>query len=89
MQKITNSAQFNTKINKKLGTRHRAALGIAEETDCISLVVSEETGRLSLAYGGELHYNLTLDEVKMMLLEELRPKKSLFVEEDDTDEENN
>ena len=79
----------NIKVSKRLGTRHRAALGIAEETDCISLVVSEETGRLSLAYGGELHYNLTLDEVKMMLLEELRPKKSLFVEEDDTDEENN
>ena len=79
----------NIKISKRLGTRHRAALGIAEETDCISLVVSEETGRLSLAFGGELHYNLTLDEIKMMLLEELRPKKSLFVEEDDTDEKNN
>ena len=79
----------NVKISKRLGTRHRAALGIAEETDCISLVVSEETGRLSLAFGGELHYNLTLDEVKMMLLEELRPKKSLFVEEETTDEENN
>ena len=79
----------NVKISKRLGTRHRAALGIAEETDCISLVVSEETGRLSLAFGGELHYNLTLDEVKMMLLEELRPKKSLFVEEEDVDEENN
>ena len=79
----------NIKISKRLGTRHRAALGIAEETDCISLVVSEETGRLSLAFGGELHYNLTLDEIKMMLLEELRPKKSLFVEEEDTDEKNN
>lgn len=79
----------NVKISKRLGTRHRAALGIAEETDCISLVVSEETGRLSLAFGGEPHYNLTLDEVKMMLLEELRPKKSLFVEEETTDEENN
>ena len=79
----------NIKISKRLGTRHRAALGIAEEPDCISLVVSEETGRLSLAFGGELHYNLTLDEIKMMLLEELRPKKSLFVEEDDTDEKNN
>ena len=79
----------NIKISKRLGTRHRAALGIAEETDCISLVVSEETGRLSLAFGGELHYNLTLDEIKMMLLEELRPKKSLFVEEEDADEKNN
>ena len=45
----TSSSQ---KINKRLGTRHRAALGIAEETDAISLVVSEETGRLSIAIKG-------------------------------------
>jgi len=77
----------NIKISKRLGTRHRAALGIAEETDCISLIVSEETGRLSLAYDGELHYNLTLDEVKMILLDELRPKKSLFIDEEANNEE--
>ena len=47
----------NSKINKRLGTRHRAALGIAEETDSIALVVSEETGRLSVAVKGELFYN--------------------------------
>jgi len=78
------------KISKRLGTRHRAALGISEETDCISLIVSEETGRLSIAIGGELHYNLTLDEFKLMLLEELRPKKEIIVddEEEDKDEEN-
>ena len=78
------------KISKRLGTRHRAALGISEETDCISLIVSEETGRLSIALGGELHYNLTLDEFKLMLLEELRPKKEIIVddEEEDKDEEN-
>lgn len=73
----------NLKINKRLGTRHRAALGISEETDCISIIASEETGRLSLAIGGELHYNLTLDELKMMLLEELRPKKAIIEEEDE------
>mgnify|MGYP003318283299 CR=1 FL=1 len=65
----------NEKINKRLGTRHRAALGIAEETDCISLVVSEETGRLSVAVKGELYYNLSIDDVRMMLVDELRPKK--------------
>lgn len=84
----------NVKISKRLGTRHRAALGITEEMDCISLIVSEETGRLSMAIGGELYYNLTLDEVKIKLLDELRPKKMIFDEdvenaEGETHEENN
>lgn len=81
----------NLKISKRLGTRHRAALGISEENDCISLVVSEETGRISIAIGGELHYNLTLDEAKLMLLEELRPKKTILLDEEEeevTNEEN-
>lgn len=84
----------NVKISKRLGTRHRAALGITEEMDCISLIVSEETGRLSMAIGGELYYNLNLDEVKIKLLDELRPKKMIFDEdvenaEEETHEENN
>ena len=83
----------NLKISKRLGTRHRAALGISETGDSISLVVSEETGRLSIAMNGELNYNLTLDEVKMILLEELRPKQSLLMdyseEEGEDDESNN
>lgn len=73
----------NLKISKRLGTRHRAALGISEETDCISLIASEETGRLSIALGGELHYNLTLDEVKLMLLDELRPKKVTTIDDEE------
>ena len=75
----------NSKIIKRLGTRHRAALGIAELTDCISLIVSEETGRLSVAINGELHYNLTPDEIKVLLLEELSPKKSVLIEEEEDD----
>ena len=77
----------NLKISKRLGTRHRAALGISEDADCISLIVSEETGRISIAIGGTLHYNLTLDEFKLMILDELKPKKSLLLEEEATDEE--
>lgn len=73
----------NLKISKRLGTRHRAALGISETGDCIALVVSEETGRLSIAMNGELNYNLTIDDVKMILLEELRPKKSLIIDEEE------
>lgn len=76
----------NLKISKRLGTRHRAALGISEETDCISLIVSEETGRISIAIGGELHYNLTSDDFKMLLIEELRPKTSVIMDDDKEDD---
>lgn len=79
----------NLRISKRLGTRHRAALGIAEETDCIALVVSEETGRLSIALNGELNYNLTIDEFKIMLLEELKPKKEAIIEEEENNNEEN
>ncbi|MEG0266315.1 MAG: diadenylate cyclase CdaA [Bacilli bacterium] len=71
------------KISKRLGTRHRAALGISEEADCLALVVSEETGRISIAMGGELFYNLTIDEFKLMILEELRPEKEIVIDEED------
>lgn len=77
------------KISKRLGTRHRAALGISETSDCISIIVSEETGRISLAIDGELNYNLTLDEVKLRLLEELRPKKEVYLDEEEEKNENN
>ena len=77
----------NPKISKRLGTRHRAALGIAEETDCIALVVSEETGRLSIAVKGELFYNLNIDDVRMMLIDELRPKQAVELMEEDEEYE--
>ena len=69
-------------VNKKLGTRHRAALGIAEESDALALVVSEETGRISIACDGDLNYNLSLDEFRLRLMEELKPKTEVFYEAD-------
>jgi diadenylate cyclase len=53
----------NPALSLTLGTRHRAAIGITEETDCLSLVVSEETGRISVASFGELVQGVALNDV--------------------------
>lgn len=54
-------------IRRSFGTRHRAALGLAEETDAVVLVVSEESGAISLAYDANLLYDLSLEEVSRRL----------------------
>jgi diadenylate cyclase len=51
---------MNPTLSRKLGTRHRAAIGVTEETDCLSLVVSEETGRISVAAFGEIEMDVSL-----------------------------
>jgi diadenylate cyclase len=56
-------------IDKRFGTRHRAALGITEVTDAVALVVSEETRRISYAYRGVLSEDLNVDELKKALKE--------------------
>jgi diadenylate cyclase len=57
----------NPLLLTELGTRHRAAIGITEESDCIALVVSEETGRLSIAAYGEIELNVSLERAKQIL----------------------
>jgi diadenylate cyclase len=55
--------------DRTLGTRHRAALGLSEETDAMVIVVSEETGTITLAHGGRLFRNLGAEELTAMLVE--------------------
>ncbi|GER68609.1 cyclic di-AMP synthase CdaA [Weizmannia acidilactici] len=59
-------------ISKELGTRHRAAVGISEVTDCLTVVVSEETGGITVTKNGELHRDLSLEQLQEMLEVELK-----------------
>jgi len=58
----------NMGLSKELGTRHRAGVGISEVTDSLTIIVSEETGHVSVAYEGELLRNLDSEELKGRLL---------------------
>lgn len=57
----------NLDLSKELGTRHRAGVGISEVTDSLTVIVSEETGKVSVAYTGELERSLNSDELKERL----------------------
>ena len=54
-------------LSKELGTRHRAGIGISEVTDSVTIIVSEETGRISVAYEGELETNLDAERLRECL----------------------
>ena len=57
----------NLDLSKELGTRHRAGVGVSEARDCITVIVSEETGKISVAYEGGLERNLSAEELKERL----------------------
>ncbi len=67
----------NTEISKELGTRHRAGVGISEATDALTIIVSEETGNVSVTYEGNLYRNLDANGLK---------EKLLMIQNKDTDE---
>jgi diadenylate cyclase len=54
----------NPRVSRELGTRHRAAIGLTEESDAAAVVVSEETGQISLALDGAIERDLSADELR-------------------------
>lgn len=66
----------NPKIGRELGTRHRAAIGVSEESDAVAVVVSEETGQISLAIEGEIERGLGPEELRRRLHDLIWPRRA-------------
>ncbi|AZP04391.1 diadenylate cyclase CdaA [Jeotgalibaca ciconiae] len=85
--KITSAASYlplseNPLISKDLGTRHRAAIGLSEVTDAVTIIVSEETGGVSIAHQNKLHRDMSREDFVAYLTEQF------VIEEEDDDEDN-
>jgi diadenylate cyclase len=63
---------MNPVLSTQMGTRHRAGIGITEETDAVAVIVSEETGAISMAVGGKVERDLTVDQLRARLGGELQ-----------------
>lgn len=58
---------MNPRLSIQMGTRHRAGIGVTEETDAIAVIVSEETGAISVAVGGAIERDLTIEQLRERL----------------------
>ena len=86
--KITSAASYlplseNPLISKELGTRHRAAIGLSEVTDAVTIIVSEETGGISIAHKNRLYRDMSREDFVGYLSDQL-----VFEEDDKTEKPN-
>jgi len=63
-------------LSKSLGTRHRAGIGLTEETDAVAIIISEETGLISFALGGKIEEKIDMGTLRDMLTDIFTAKKS-------------
>ena len=68
----------NPRLSRELGTRHRAAIGLTEESDAATIVISEETGVISVALDGEIERRLSPDDLRLKLRDLVAPRRRLF-----------
>jgi len=83
---------LNPRLSKELGTRHRAAIGVTEDTDAVAVVVSEETGLISFVQDGEIKRGVDATKLRALIFEALgvgrrKEKDSVKVTDTETDEE--
>ena len=68
----------NPRVSRELGTRHRAAIGLTEESDAVAVVVSEERGQIALAIDGNIERDLSAEQLRERLMSLLMPRRSPF-----------
>lgn len=71
---LSENVRGGLSARQHLGTRHRAALGLSETCDAVCLIVSEETGDISVAIGGRLHRHLSEESLQKLLISQLQPE---------------
>ena len=71
-------------MSKELGTRHRAAIGVTEETDAVAIIVSEETAAISFAHDGEMERYLDPDTLRVRLRDAFERKAAAAAGHDDS-----